>query len=64
MAKAFGEGFYVGFIQILQFDAISFRTYLYPIAGWSHKVIDFVELMTSQTDQLDHNFVEAIMQSP
>ncbi|KAB8269042.1 hypothetical protein BDV30DRAFT_242770 [Aspergillus minisclerotigenes] len=57
------KDFDFGFAQIAQYDVISFRVYLHLIAGWPHKVIDFVELMTSQTNQFDLSFIEIIMQN-
>lgn len=57
------KDFDFGFSQISQYDVISFRAYLHLVAGWPHEVIDFVELMTSQTNQFDLSFIEIIMQN-
>lgn len=51
-----------GFQQALQFDELSFRQYLRQVAKWPHEVIDFVETMTSQTNQYDFSFSEVILQ--
>lgn len=51
-----------GFQQILRHDEISFRQYLRKIVKWPHEVVDFVELMVSQSGQFDLSFTEIIMQ--
>ena len=51
-----------GFEELLHHDDMSFRTYLRYIVKWPHEVIDFVELMTSQTNQYDLSFTEIVMQ--
>jgi monoamine oxidase len=51
-----------GFEELLHHDDMSFRMYLRYIIKWPHEVIDFVELMTSQTNQYDLSFTEIIMQ--
>ncbi|KAH8807993.1 putative flavin-containing amine oxidase [Xylogone sp. PMI_703] len=60
--KLLHEDFDYGFSQILQLDALSFRLYLH-LLGWPDEVIDFVELMNSQTNQYDLSFTEIIMQN-
>lgn len=56
------DNFETGFAHAIQYDEWSFRQYLRYIAGWSHEVIDFVEMMTSQTNQYDLSFTEVILQ--
>ncbi|KAJ6071911.1 flavin-containing amine oxidase [Penicillium canescens] len=51
-----------GFAKVLQYDEWSFRQYLRQIHQWPHAVIDFVEMMTSQTCQYDLSFTEVILQ--
>ncbi|KAL2848183.1 hypothetical protein BJY01DRAFT_234039 [Aspergillus pseudoustus] len=51
-----------GVHQALQFDELSFRQYLRQVTKWPHEVIDFVEMMTSQTNQYDFSFFEVILQ--
>lgn len=51
-----------GFEHVLQYDGLSFRQYLWQIVHWPHEVIDFVEMMTSQTNQYDLSFTEVILQ--
>ncbi|KAJ5623054.1 flavin-containing amine oxidase [Penicillium lividum] len=51
-----------GFEIVLEYDEWSFRQYLRQIVQWPHAVIDFVEIMTSQTSQYDLSFTELILQ--
>lgn len=57
------KDFQSGFKQLLTFDEISFRTYLRFVVGWPHEVIEFVELMNSQTNQYDLSFTDIMMQN-
>lgn len=57
------EDFDSGFEEILKYDEFSFRAYLRAIVGWPHEVIEFVELMVSQTNQYELSFTEIIMQN-
>ena len=52
-----------GFEKLLAYDELSFRQYLRFIAKWPHEVVEFVELMSSQTNQYDLSFTEIIMQN-
>ena len=52
-----------GFEKLLEYDEISFRQYLRLVFEWPHAVIDFVELMASQTNQYDLSFTEIVMQN-
>ncbi|KAL8788392.1 MAG: hypothetical protein Q9195_007310 [Heterodermia aff. obscurata] len=52
-----------GFETLLAYDEISFRQYLRLVCGWPHAVIEFVELMMSQTNQYDLSFTEIVMQN-
>ncbi|KAL9045331.1 MAG: hypothetical protein Q9214_001607 [Letrouitia sp. 1 TL-2023] len=52
-----------GFGKLLTYDELSFRQYLRMMSGWPHSVIEFVELMASQTNQYDLSFTEIIMQN-
>ncbi|KNG86321.1 putative flavin-containing amine oxidase [Aspergillus nomiae NRRL 13137] len=54
--------FEAGFKCVLQYDEMSFRQYLRQVVQWPHQVIDFVEMMTSQTNQYDLSFTEVILQ--
>ncbi|KAF3024401.1 hypothetical protein E8E14_014450 [Neopestalotiopsis sp. 37M] len=55
--------FEAGFRQLLKYDEYSFRHYLRKQHGWPHEVIEYVELMNSQTNQYDLSFTELIMQN-
>ncbi|RMD39820.1 hypothetical protein DV735_g5306, partial [Chaetothyriales sp. CBS 134920] len=55
--------FHTGFDELLRLDELSFRMYLRLIIGWPHEVIEFVELMNSQTNQYDLSFTEIIIQN-
>ncbi|KAL8712438.1 MAG: hypothetical protein Q9220_003286 [cf. Caloplaca sp. 1 TL-2023] len=45
--------FDTGFQEVLRYDELSFRMYLRAIVGWPNEVVEFVELMASQTNQYD-----------
>ena len=55
--------FQAGFAELLRWDEISFRTYLRFVEGWPHEVIEFVELINSQTNQYDLSFTDVMMQN-
>lgn len=61
--KRLRNDFDAGFAQVMEYDEISFRTYLRFVAGWPNEVVDFVEMMASQTNQYDLSFTEIIMQN-
>ncbi|KAH7351060.1 hypothetical protein BKA65DRAFT_593892 [Rhexocercosporidium sp. MPI-PUGE-AT-0058] len=58
----FLRNFDIGFQKLLKYDEYSFRRYL-RAEGWPHEVIEYVELMNSQTNQYDLSFTELIMQN-
>lgn len=51
-----------GFRALMQYDNFSLYTYLSEIAGWSDAKINYVEVMTSQTNQFHLSFTELIME--
>ncbi|KAI0016222.1 hypothetical protein F4780DRAFT_703630 [Xylariomycetidae sp. FL0641] len=57
------KDFESGFQRLLEYDELSFRAYLRLVAGWPHEVIEYVELLCSQTNQYDLSFTELIMQN-
>lgn len=57
------KDFNFGFAELLKYDEFSFRAYLRVVSGWPHEVIEFVEMMSSQTNQYDLSFTEIIMQN-
>lgn len=61
--KILHKDFQAGFTQLLRFDEISFRMYLRLIVEWPHEVIEFVELMNSQTNKYDLSFTDIMMQN-
>ncbi|KAI0320018.1 putative L-amino acid oxidase [Amylostereum chailletii] len=52
-----------GFEKLLKFDHLSFRLYLSDKMGWPTSVIDFVETVTSQTNQFMLSCTELVMQN-
>jgi monoamine oxidase len=57
------SNFVEGFNQICQeFDNFSFRFYLSFILSWPNEVIDFVETVTSQTNQFSLSVTEIVME--
>lgn len=61
--EALRTNFDAGFTRLLAYDEISFRAYLRFVSRWPHEVIEFVELILSQTNQYDLSFTEIIMQN-
>ncbi|KAL4919796.1 putative flavin-containing amine oxidase [Aspergillus aurantiobrunneus] len=57
------KDFQAGFAQLLRFDDMSFRIYLRFVMGWPAEVVEFVELLNSQTNQYDLSFTEIMMQN-
>ncbi|KAF7179907.1 hypothetical protein CNMCM7691_008959 [Aspergillus felis] len=57
------KDFQTGFAQLMQLDEMSFRTYLRFVVGWPHEVIEFVEMINSQTNQYDLSCTEIMMQN-
>ena len=57
------EDFERGFQNLLKFDSVSFRYYLQTEIGWPTTVIDFVETVTSQTNQFSLSTTELVMQN-
>ncbi|KAK7445377.1 hypothetical protein VKT23_014794 [Stygiomarasmius scandens] len=57
------EDFDEGFKYLLQWDTYSFRFYLSSQVGWPDSVIDFVETVTSQTNQFALSVTELVMQN-
>jgi hypothetical protein len=52
-----------GFNEICQeFDHYSFRFYLTSVLGWPTEVVDFIETVTSQTNQFSLSVTEIVME--
>lgn len=47
---------------VKSYDSYSMRSFLTLVKKWSHTKVDYVETMTSQTQQFDHSFVEIVME--
>lgn len=52
-----------GLAAVLQYDQLTFRQYLREAAQWPDEVIDFVELVMSQTNQYDQGFTDLVLQT-
>ena len=52
-----------GIREVLRYDDMTFRHYLRNVALLPHEVIDFVEMIQSQTNQYDNSFVDLVMQT-
>ena len=61
--KALQQDFEEGFKTLLKFDNYSFRYYLVDVMKWPTEVIDFVETVTSQTNQFALSVPEMVMQN-
>ncbi|KAL0953927.1 hypothetical protein HGRIS_005092 [Hohenbuehelia grisea] len=61
--KALKEDFDGGFTELLKYDGFSFRLYLSTVEKWPAEVIDFVEVMFSQTNQYTLSFTEIVLQN-
>jgi monoamine oxidase len=55
--------FDLGFAKIVQYDNYSLYTYLTEIAGWSMEKVNYVEVMTSATNQFHSSFTELVIES-
>jgi monoamine oxidase len=63
LLKKLEGNFIDGFNEICrEFDHYSFRFYLTSILGWPTEVIDFIETVTSQTNQFSLSVTEIIME--
>lgn len=61
--KLLRDDFEEGFSEVLRYDDMTFRHYLHTVAMLPHEVIDFVELIMSQTNQYDLSFTDLVMQT-
>jgi monoamine oxidase len=57
------EDFERGFREIVKYDNYSLFTYLTEIAGWPIEKVNYVEVMTSATNQFHNSFTELVIQS-
>lgn len=52
-----------GFQEIQRYDDMTFRQYLRSVVSLPHDVIDYIELIMSQTNQYDLSFTDLMMQT-
>lgn len=57
------QDFDLGFAKIVKYDNYSLYTYLTEIAGWSMEKVNYVEVMTSATNQFHSSFTEIVIES-
>lgn len=57
------KDFEKGFREIVKYDNYSFFTYLTEMAGWSIEKVNYVEVMTSATNQFQNSFTELVIES-
>ncbi|TFY78836.1 hypothetical protein EWM64_g5173 [Hericium alpestre] len=62
LVQGLRDNFDIGFERLLEFDGYTFRHYLESVAGWPSAVVDFVETVTSQSNQFTLSTVEMVMQ--
>lgn len=63
LQKLLEEDFEKGFEEIVKYDDYSFRAYLTQVAGWAEDRINYVEVMTSQTNQFENSFTELMIEN-
>jgi monoamine oxidase len=63
MQRLLEEDFEKGFAEIVKYDDFSFRAYLAQVVGWSEDRINYVEVMTSQTNQFQNSFTELMIEN-
>jgi monoamine oxidase len=61
--KKLEENFDEGFAEIVKYDDYSFRSYLALFEKWPEERINYVEVMTSQTNQFQHSFTELVIEN-
>ncbi|MEM9202164.1 MAG: NAD(P)/FAD-dependent oxidoreductase [Actinomycetota bacterium] len=57
------DDFEKGFTELVKYDDLSFRAYLAMVLGWTEERINYVEVMTSQTNQFQSSFTELVIES-
>lgn len=57
------KDFDLGFQEIVKFDNLSLYTYLTAVLGWSMEKVNYVETMTSATNQFHNSFTELVIES-
>ncbi|KAF0811970.1 Flavin-dependent L-tryptophan oxidase RebO [Andreprevotia sp. IGB-42] len=57
------KDFDAGFAEIVKYDNLSLFTYLTELKGWSIEKVNYVETMTSATNQFQQSFTELVIES-
>ncbi|SMC28548.1 Monoamine oxidase [Andreprevotia lacus DSM 23236] len=57
------KDFNAGFAEIVKYDNLSMYTYLTELKGWSMEKVNYVETMTSATNQFQQSFTELVIES-
>lgn len=57
------KDFDAGFREIVKYDDYSFHSYLAQVEGWTEERINYVEVMTSQTNQFQQSFTELLIEN-
>ena len=52
-----------GFAKIVEYDDFSFRAYLTQVLKWPEERVDYVEVMSSQTNQFQNSFTEMLIEN-
>lgn len=63
LIESLEKDFDKGFKKIVEYDDFSFRAYLAQVLKWSEERINYVEVMTSQTNQFQNSFTELLIES-
>ncbi len=61
--KLLAEDFDAGFALLMKYDNYSMYTYLTQECGWSAAKVNYVETMTSQTNQFQNSFTELVIEN-
>ena len=57
------KNFDEGFAKIVEYDDYSFRAYLAQVLKWPEERINYVEVMSSQTNQFQNSFTELLIEN-
>lgn len=57
------KDFDAGFAKIVEYDDYSFRAYLAQVLKWPEERINYVEVMSSQTNQFQNSFTELLIEN-
>lgn len=57
------KDFDAGFLALMEYDNYSLYTYLTTVKGWTDDEVNYVEVMTSQTNQFHNSFTEMVIEN-